>query len=165
MTGADVTLRPLRDDDGDFSSRVYAATREEELAAVFSPAQKAAFLAQQSAAQTAHYARQHAGMSSHVVLVDAEPAGRLLVARWTHEIRIVDIALLPEYRGAGVGTRLLGSLIEESEAAGKPLTIHVERANPARRLYDRLGFVPVADRGLYLLMERPASRDRVEVAS
>ena len=51
------------------------------------------------------------------------------VARWADEIRIVDIALLPEYRGAGIGTPLLGELEDEAAAAGKPLSIHVERLN------------------------------------
>jgi ribosomal protein S18 acetylase RimI-like enzyme len=70
----------------------------------------------------------------------------------------VDIALLPEYRGMGIGTRLLRDLISESEESGKPLSIHVERFNPALRLYERLDFRTVEDKGVYLLMERPATR-------
>jgi ribosomal protein S18 acetylase RimI-like enzyme len=151
----DVALRPARDDDRDFFARVYASTREEELAIVpFTPEEKAAFLAQQFAAQTHHYAAHYQDTAFDVILVGGEPAGRLIVGRWEHEIRIADITLLPPYRGAGAGTRLLRSLIEESEAARKPLTIHVEPMNPARRLYQRLGFVEVEARGLYLLMER-----------
>jgi ribosomal protein S18 acetylase RimI-like enzyme len=76
------------------------------------------------------------------------------VARWPEEIRIVDIALLPEYRGMRIGTRLLRALISESEESGKPLSIHVERFNPALRLYERLGFRQKADKDVYLLMER-----------
>jgi ribosomal protein S18 acetylase RimI-like enzyme len=90
-----------------------------------------------------------------VILSDDHPAGRLYVARWREEIRIVDIALLSEHRGMGIGTQLLRDLISESEDSGKPLSIHVERFNPALRLYERLGFRAVADKGVYLLMERP----------
>lgn len=146
-----VALRPVTPGDEPFLLGVYASTRAEELAAVpWTPEQKAAFVAQQFAAQSAHYAKHYDGLSADVVLVGGEPAGRLLVARWPAEIRIVDIALLPAFRGAGAGTRLLTGLIGEARAAGLPLTIHVERMNPAMRLYERLGFRPVADEGVYV---------------
>jgi ribosomal protein S18 acetylase RimI-like enzyme len=74
------------------------------------------------------------------------------VDRWDKEIRIMDIALLPEHRGVGIGTGLLRELQEEARAAGKSLSIHVEKFNPALRLYERLGFQPQEDKGVYLLM-------------
>lgn len=74
------------------------------------------------------------------------------MARWPEEIRIVDIALLPGYRGRGIGSGLLAALMTEARSAGKPLTIHVERFNRALGLYERLGFAPVADKGVYLLL-------------
>jgi ribosomal protein S18 acetylase RimI-like enzyme len=75
------------------------------------------------------------------------------VARWDDEIRVIDVTLLPEHRGRGVGTQLLQELVEEGRRAGKRVTIHVEKPNPARRLYEGLGFAAVEDKGLYLLME------------
>jgi ribosomal protein S18 acetylase RimI-like enzyme len=87
------------------------------------------------------------------VLVDATPAGRLLVARWPEEIRIVDISLLPEFRGHGAGSELLGRLMAEAAADGKRLSIHVERNNRALALYERLGFRPAAETGVHLRME------------
>lgn len=151
-----VTLRPIRDDDREFLFRLYAGTREEELAVVaWDAAQKEAFLRQQFEAQHAYWTEHYRGATFEVVLVDGEPAGRLYVDRWPNEVRIVDIALLPEHRGAGTGTRLLERVFAEADAAGKPVSIHVESFNPARRLYDRLGFVQVADRGVYVLMRRP----------
>lgn len=150
-----VGLRPATAADEPFLLGVYASTRAAELAAVpWSDADKAAFVAQQFAAQSAHYARHYTGLSRHVIRVGGADAGRLLVARWEREIRIVDIALLPEYRGGGAGTALLRGLIDEATAAGKPLTIHVERANPALGLYVRLGFTPVGDEGVYLKLAR-----------
>ena len=152
----ELALRPAGGDDYELLGRVYASTRAEELAPVpWSDAQKHEFLAQQFAAQSAHYAEHYADASFDVILVDGEPAGRLIVARRDVAILIVDIALLPEYRSRGVGTRLLRSLIEESEAGGRKLTIHVEINNPARTLYDRLGFRPAEEHGVYVLMERP----------
>jgi ribosomal protein S18 acetylase RimI-like enzyme len=148
------TLRPVGPDDEPFLVSVYASTRADELAPVpWTDEQKAAFVAHQFAAQSAHYAEHYTGLSSHVILVDGQPAGRLLVARWAEEIRIVDIALLPAFRGRGTGTALLRDLMAEARDAGKTLSIHVEINNPALSLYRRLGFRPAADEGIYVRMD------------
>jgi ribosomal protein S18 acetylase RimI-like enzyme len=117
-------------------------------------AQKAAFLRQQFDAQDAWWRENYVEASFDVILVDGEPAGRLYVHRGPSEIRIVDIALLPEHRGNGVGTRLLEDLLGEGDVGGKSVTIHVERMNPALRLYERLGFTLAEDKGVYLFLER-----------
>jgi GNAT superfamily N-acetyltransferase len=153
-------LRAATDADLPFLLRLYASTREEELAAVdWSSEQKEAFVRQQFEAQHAWYAEQYApaGTSFDVVELDGEPVGRLYVARWPREVRIVDISLLPPWRGRGLGSRLLRELFAEADAAGKPVTIHVERFNPALRLYARLGFALREDKGVYLLLERPVA--------
>ena len=137
---------------------MYASTRAEELAVVpWDDAQKDAFLRAQFDAQDAWWHENYAEASFDVIVVDGEPAGRLYVHRGTSEIRIVDIALLPEHRGDGVGTRLLEDLLAEGDASGKSVTIHVERMNPALRLYERLGFALAEDKGVYLFLERPAT--------
>lgn len=87
-----------------------------------------------------------------MVLVDGEPAGRLYVARWAEEIRVMDIALLPPFRGQGIGERLLAPLLREGAEAGKTVSIHVEQTNRAMSLYRRLGFVEVGEHGVYRLM-------------
>jgi ribosomal protein S18 acetylase RimI-like enzyme len=147
-------LRPARADDRDFLLRVYASTREEELRLVdWNDDQKAAFVQQQFEAQDSYYREHYDPATFDVIEVDGEPVGRLYVARWEDEIRIIDIALLPEHRGRGIGTSALRALLDEAAASGKRLSIHVEKHNPAQRLYERLGFAEVADRGVYVLME------------
>ena len=89
-----------------------------------------------------------------MLLVDGEPAGRLYVHRDDDEILIVDIALLPPYRGRGIGTALVREVLDEADASGRPVRIHVEHQNPAMTLYRRLGFERVDESGPYLLMER-----------
>ena len=151
---AAITLRPIVPGDRSFLLAVYASTRELELAAVeWDAAQKTAFVQMQFDAQHAYYQEHYAGAAFDIVLVNGQRAGRLYVAREEDEIRIVDIALLPEYCNRGVGTTLLRGLQSEAAAAGQPLRIHVERFNPALRLYERLGFTFIADRGVYLFME------------
>ena len=158
--GPVVTLRPVTAQDEEFLCSVYASTREEELAGVdWREQQKAAFLRQQFSAQDQHYRENYTGATYDVIEVDGRPAGRLYVARWEDEIRIMDIALLPEYRG-GTGTSLLRRLLDEGDRTDKRVSIHVEKWSPARRLYDRLGFAEIADRGVYVLMERPRSSGR-----
>lgn len=155
MRHATIALRPTQPNDHAFLSQVYASTRAEELAPLgWSAEQQAIFLGQQFAAQHHHYMANYPGASFQVILVNGKPAGRLYVARWPSQIRIIDIALLPEHRNAGVGSRLLADLLAEADQAGKSVSIHVEKFNPALRLYERLGFTRAADREVYWLMER-----------
>lgn len=161
-----IALRPAGPGDRAFLSRVYASTRAEELAPVpWSDEQKLAFLAMQFDVQDRYYREQFPGTAFQVILLDGRPAGRLYVDRRDDEIRIVDIALLPEHRGAGVGGTLLRGLLDEATRAGKPVRIHVERLNPALRLYARLGFEQVADTGVYVLLERWPARAYPKTAS
>jgi ribosomal protein S18 acetylase RimI-like enzyme len=152
----DVSLRPIQPSDAEFLYRVYASTRETELSQVpWSGAHKEAFLRMQFDAQTREWSANYPRASFQAVMVGGEPAGRLYVDRREDEIRVVDVALLPAFRGRGIGGALLAAVLKEADAAGKPVTIHVERFNPARRLYERLGFRLQHDRGVYLLLERP----------
>lgn len=135
--------------------RIYRSTREEELAMVldWTEEMKAAFVRQQFEAQHAWYRDHYEGAQFDVILVDGAPAGRLYVHRRVAEIRLVDITLLPDFRKGGLGTSILHDLLAEGREVGKPVTIHVEVYNPAMRLYERLGFVPVEERGPYRLMK------------
>jgi ribosomal protein S18 acetylase RimI-like enzyme len=153
-----VSLRPVARGDEEFLLRVYSSTRAEELAVTgWDDATRRAFLAQQFRAQDHHYRTNYEHASLDVILVDGEAAGRLYVARWAEEIRVMDIALLPEYRGRGIGEGLLTDLLGEAARARKAVTIHVERENRAMTLYRRLGFEEVDEHGVYVLMEaRPA---------
>jgi ribosomal protein S18 acetylase RimI-like enzyme len=148
-----LSFRPIKPEDDAFLARVYASSRAEELAATgWSEQRKADFCRSQFDAQSAYYAANYPGASFQIIECDGWPVGRLHVDRWENEIRIVDITLLPEFRGTGIGTKLLRDLQKEARAAGKSLTIHVERFNRALALYQRLGFEQVEDKGVYLLM-------------
>ena len=149
-----ISLRPITPADDSFLAGLYASTRAEELAVTgWSEEDKALFCRRQFDAQTAHYVEKYTGASLQIIERVGVPAGRLYVARWEREIRIMDIALLPEHRGSGIGTKLLRELQDEARAIGKSLTIHVERFNPALQLYERLGFQRIEEQQVYLLME------------
>jgi ribosomal protein S18 acetylase RimI-like enzyme len=132
-------LRPVRDRDRPFLLELYASTREAELALVeWDASAKRAFVEQQFSAQDAHYRENYPGATLDVVELDGEPAGRLYVHRAEHDVRVMDIAIAPAFRGRGIGTALLRDVI--ASAGGTKVSIHVEVNNPARELYERLGF-------------------------
>jgi ribosomal protein S18 acetylase RimI-like enzyme len=147
-------LRPATEADREFLLGLYASTRDAELAQVaWEEGAKEAFLEQQFSAQDQHYRANYPGATLDVIEVDGAAAGRLYVYRGEADIRIMDIALAPGFRGRGIGTALLQELMAEARSSGRSLSIHVEMHNPVRSLYDRLGFVPAGEHGIYVLMK------------
>lgn len=119
----------------------------------WSDEQKVAFLQSQFEAQHAHYTTNYPGATLDVIEIDGLAAGRLYIYRSPSELRIMDIALLPAYRGQGAGTHLVTGLITEARQTNRKVTLHVEHANPAQSLYARLGFKAVEEVGRYQLLE------------
>ena len=149
-----VTLRPFSPADMEFLFQVYASTRQEELALVdWDDAQREAFLRMQFQAQHRYYTEHYLNADFQVVEVAGTPAGRLYLHRRMDEIRIMDIALLPEFRRQGIGAQLIEQVQSEGRQKNLPVTIHVERFNPALRLYERLGFSLLEERGVYLFLK------------
>lgn len=147
-------LRPETDADIPFLMRLYASTREEELAPVpWSPEQKEAFLASQFQAQRHHYRTYFSDTAFDVIEQRGAPVGRLYLQVRQTQLHIIDIALLPQWRRHGTGTAIMEALQEAGRACGKGVGIMVEKFNPALRLYTRLGFAPIADHEVYLEME------------
>jgi ribosomal protein S18 acetylase RimI-like enzyme len=147
-------LRPETDADLAFLVRLYASTREQELAPVpWSTEQKQAFLASQFQAQRTHYRAYFPDCAFDVIEQRGKPAGRLYLQVRQTQLHIIDIALLPEWRRHGTGTAIVEALQEAGRACGKGVGIMVEKFNPALRLYQRLGFAPIADHEVYLEME------------
>ena len=153
-------LRPEADEDVPFLCRLYVSTRSEELAITgWSEAQKQAFLESQFALQRHHYRTYYASTDWAVLEKDGVPTGRLYVDRQANTLLVVDVALLPEWRGRGVGTLLMEAVCAEARAAAKSVSIAVEKFNPAQRLYRRMGFREVSDEGVYWFMEWCAPSD------
>ena len=154
-----VSYRESTDDDLAFVSLVYASTRVEEVASTGWPIEvQHQFLAHQADAQHNHYRTHYPNAEWLIIERGGRPIGRLYIEEWPTQFRLIDIALLPEGRGGGVGTAILADLQEMAAGAGKRLSIHVERNNPAMSLYRRLGFAKIDEHGVYDLMEwSPAS--------
>ncbi len=149
-----VTLRPTRPDDESFLYDLYCSTRSEDLTAGdWDSPQQQMLLKMQFIGQQHSYRAQYPRADHDIILLDGLAIGRVMVERGDHEIRGVDIALLPAYRSAGVGGVIIQDLLDEARRAGKPFRIQVVRTNRARRLYDRLGFREIGDTGTHYVME------------
>jgi ribosomal protein S18 acetylase RimI-like enzyme len=143
-----IHFRHASQEDDSFLCQVFASTRERLLASLpFDAAQKEAFARQQHLCQDRSYRQQYPHAVFEIVYSGDQRIGRLYVNRTREEILIIDIALLPEYRGAGIGSALLRDLLAEAAETSRQVTIHVDKFNPALRLYQRLGFQIVQDAG------------------
>ncbi len=156
-----VTLRPAQVEDEVFLFELYASTRADEMALVnWDAAQQDAFLKMQFNAQTQYYRMQFPEAEYQIIMRDGQAIGRLIVDRSEGVLLLMDIALLPESRGMGIGTALIRDLQAQAAEAGKPMRLHVEIFNRALRLYERLGFHPISESGIYYELEwRPPGSD------
>ena len=150
----DISYRGETDGDRPFIAALYASTRAEEVASSGWPLEaQHAFLQQQFEAQHVHYRRHYPDAEWLIVERAGEPIGRLYTEEWPSQIRIIDIAIAPAARGRGLGRAIVEDVGAVARSLGKKVSIHVEKNNPARRLYLRIGFRATEDKGVYDLME------------
>ncbi|MBU9166601.1 MULTISPECIES: GNAT family N-acetyltransferase [Burkholderia] len=156
---AELTVQASTAEDQAFLHAVFVTTRREEFMRTGWPSERVeAFLHEQSRMQDRYY-RQHYGQGRFdVVRLDGEPIGRLYHA-WRpeqlgEEARVIDIALLPAWRGRGIGTRLMQAVVAEADRQGLPVSLQVEVDNPVQALYRRLGFSKIGNSGIYDTMRR-----------
>lgn len=150
----DLVLRPIQSNDMAFLSQLYASTRADEVAQIidWTEEQKDTFLRQQFQAQHDHYQQHYPRAQYDIIEKNGEQIGRLYVDRTENEIRVMDIALLPSYRNRGIGRALMQKIMDEAAAKWQYVSLHVEEMNPAKKLYDRMGFVVVGGVSFYKLM-------------
>jgi GNAT superfamily N-acetyltransferase len=143
----DVSYRPMAEADLPFIAALYASTRAEEVAATQWPEEmQHAFLDQQHQAQHHHYQAHYPEAEWLIVEAAGEPVGRLYLDARDDDVHLIDISLIAARRGAGIGTAIVEDLIDQARGLGRTITLYVEPPNPARRLYERLGFAPDPER-------------------
>jgi ribosomal protein S18 acetylase RimI-like enzyme len=136
-----IKLRPVVAEDESFMRQLFATTREDEFSLMLlGEDQKAALVAMQFKAQSAQYAMSYPHAENNIILLDEVPIGKQIINRGESEFTLVDIALLPPNRGIGIGTHLIEALLAEAESAGKSVALNVWHSNPAKKLYERMGF-------------------------
>jgi ribosomal protein S18 acetylase RimI-like enzyme len=146
--------------DREFLFEVYASSRADEMALVpWGTQEKEAFLRQQFELQDRHYREHYPSARFQLIQHEDRNIGRLYIHETEKEIRVMDIAILTPWRGRGIGSSLLREILARAADSARIVTLHVEHQNPARRLYDRLGFRTVADEGVYLRLEWSQNAD------
>jgi ribosomal protein S18 acetylase RimI-like enzyme len=149
-----VTLRAATSGDHDFLLALFANTRSDELEALgWDPIQTRAFIQMQYQAQQQNYSACYPAAENNIIVLAEQPIGRILVDRRKETIRLLDIAILAEYRNKGIGSSLIRDLLAEATAAQKPLRLSVYKLNPALRLYERMGFLRDGEEALYIQMQ------------
>lgn len=151
----DLSFRTIGTEDTPFLYKVYRSTRIDEIGLAHWPeAEREEFIRSQFTLQHTQYMENYENAQFDIIMLNDEQIGRLYVQRTEKDIRIIDIALLREYRQKGIGATLLSELVQESEEKELPLSLYVEYNNPAMKLYNRLGFVKEDETGVYHLMNR-----------
>jgi ribosomal protein S18 acetylase RimI-like enzyme len=157
QTEREIRTRPANSSDQDFLLEVYAGVRREEMLSWgWSTEQQRDFVRMQFLSRRQSYLLQYPDASESVIVVDGAPAGSMTVFRGASEIRLVDIAVLPEFRGRGIGGGLITGLAHEAVCSGLPLRLSVAQGNRAARLYGRIGFVSTGRDSMYIEMEYAA---------
>ncbi|HNX09658.1 MAG TPA: GNAT family N-acetyltransferase [Methanothrix sp.] len=149
-----VALRAACDQDEPFFFRLFCSIREPDFAFLGDRERDAILNMQYSARQRGLCANwPHA--RHMIVTEDGESIGRLSIARNGNVLHLIEIALLPERQNRGIGSFLMKQLVKEAgDCQGHQIKLYVFRSSRAVRFYQRMGFVPVSDDGVYLLMEK-----------
>ena len=158
LASESITFRPIKEnkEDLEFLYKVYASTRAEEMTMTgWDKQQVEEFLHMQFDLQHKQYMQNYKKADFDIILYHKMPVGRLYVDRRKDDIRIVDIALLTEYRRQKIGSKIMKELMAEADEKNVTLSLHVEHNNPAMGLYESLGFVKKNLVGIYFFMERP----------
>lgn len=150
-----VVFRAIKESDKPFLYHVYASTRLEEMALTGWPQKEIdSFLRQQFDFQHRDYMKNYTSADFEIILCQGNPVGRLYVDRRDNDIRIIDIALLPQYRKQGIGSKIFHDLTTEADRRKVRLSLHVEMNNPILPFYERLNFKNKGIQGAYYFMER-----------
>lgn len=157
LASESITFRPIREnkEDLEFLYKVYSSTRAEEMAMTgWNEQQVEEFLHMQFNLQHKQYMQNYKKADFDIIHYHTMPVGRLYVDRRQDDIRIVDIALLTEYRRQKIGSKIMKELMAEADEKNVTLSLHVEHNNPAMGLYENLGFEKKELVGIYFFMVR-----------
>ena len=149
-----IATRTVQPEDRSFLLELYKSSRGDDLRGLGWDEQRISeFLDMQYEAQQNFYTRDYRDATDELMLLKDKPIGRLMIESRPHEIRCIDLALLPEYRERGWGTEIIQKLQDQARREQKPLRLQVIRFSRAVNLFDRLGFVRTSETGTHFQME------------
>lgn len=168
MSKPAVTLRALVTSDASdmaFIERLYAGSRAFEMSHSGWPVEQiTAFLSQQFHAQHTYYQAHYHDADFWIIEHEGQPIGRIYMFWGPATMNLVDIILLPEYQGRGIGSALIQEQLQRADELGLIVNLYVETYNPAQRLYGRMGFVVCGNNGVYLQLRRQPNASAEKIA-
>ncbi len=152
-----LSIRPIQDEDLMVLNEIYGSTREKELKQVveWNDEQKKNFVLQQFMAQHDYYQKNYIGAAFYTIQKNKVAIGRLYIHENFQEkgVRIIDIAILPNWQNKGIGKSILKDILAKASKLNRAVSIHVETFNPAMKLYKKLGFEKISEtNGVYHLL-------------
>src|SRR5580693_5097548 len=154
-----LTLRPSRADDQEFLHRLFCSVHSEKLnLALLSVEERNRLIGLMYQGFAGHYSTIGPAADDRIVLLNNESIGRMILLQTREEIRLADLAILPQYRRRGIGSALIGQLQTESTMSKRPVRLQVAQFDHALRLYQRLGFYKTDAIGTYLHLEWSSKR-------
>jgi GNAT superfamily N-acetyltransferase len=145
-------LRTALPTDAEFEHFLYASTRDD--LRPLGPEVFDGLVGMHFRAQSMSIRLDHPHAERQIVVVEAEPVGQLIIDESNRHIEVIDVSLLPHYRGHGVGTNVLRGVLSHADRVGRAVRLHAEKQSPAVRLFERLGFTISGDVGMYFAMSR-----------
>jgi GNAT superfamily N-acetyltransferase len=106
------------------------------------------------AAQDARFERQFVLPEVRIIILDDQDVGYLQIAEERDSFFLKQLHVAASFQNRGIGTQVLRQLIEEARRTGKPMTVGVVKFNPARALYERLGFRTLREDAHKFYMQR-----------
>lgn len=139
-----IELRAARQEDAEFLFGLFKATMQEYVAQIWGWDEEW---------QQAYFQEHFDPSREQIVVLDGEDIGVQAIEERADALFLAKIYILPEYQGQGIGTQLIASVLDRAFGRGLPVTLRVLKGNPARRLYERLGFVAVGETETHSLMK------------
>jgi GNAT superfamily N-acetyltransferase len=143
----DISLRVAGPEDVEFLFSV--------LQAALGPYVEQTYGAWDEAEQHARFLAGIRPETHQVVELAGQPVGCLAVDWLPDHVNLKRVFLLPAIQGRGIGTHLVRQVLARARAANLPVRLRVFKVNPARRLWQRLGFDVIGETEVHWLMEHP----------
>ena len=149
VTHTQISFRPTRDSDVDFLYALHVATMKEYVEKTWG---------WNDAFQESLFRRNYAPGESQIITLNENDIGMISIESKNDDVFLRAIEIHPEYQRQGLGRGIIRAIIDDAIRSGKPVSLRVLKVNPAKRLYERLGFETVEETSTHYMMRKSLSQ-------
>jgi GNAT superfamily N-acetyltransferase len=139
-----IDFRPAVENDIDFLYTLHVATMKEYVDKIWG---------WDDAFQESNFRKNYVPAEIQIVMLDGEEIGMISLEHKVDEIFLRIIEIRPGYQRQGLGTAIIHTIINDATRQKKPVSLRVLKANPAKRLYERLGFRTIEETLTHYIMK------------